>query len=328
MQKIEISHRTIIFAVFFLILLNFLWVIKDLVFSLFVAFIVMSALKPFVDFLVKKRVPRGLGVAFIYLLFIAFLFMALFVIFPPLILESTNLFRNLPGIFEGISPTILDNFNFDQFANILPNITNQFLGIFKSVFSNAIFTITTLFFGFYFLLQDDLVKKSLFNFFKEDQIKSVSDIYDKVEKRMSAWFWGELVLMLAVGIMTFAGLNLIGMKYALALAVLAGLLEVIPNLGPTISAIPAILIGLSHSYLLGITALVLYFVIQQLENNLVVPLVMKKAVGLNPIITLIALIIGGRIAGVLGVILAIPTTLFLEVLFLEIVKKKQTVEAS
>jgi len=107
------------------------------------------------------------------------------------------------------------------------------------------------------------------------------------------------------------------MKYAVALAVLAGLLEVVPNLGPIISTIPAALIGFSISYVLGLSNIALYFIVQQVENNLIVPLVVKKVVGLHPIITLMALMIGGKLAGVLGVLLAVPTTIFVETILIE-----------
>ena len=121
---------------------------------------------------------------------------------------------------------------------------------------------------------------------------------------------------------------MIGIRYSLALAVLAGLLEAVPNLGPTISSIPAILLGFAVSPVMGVTALALYFIIQQLENNLIVPVVMKKAVGLNPIITLIALLIGGKIGGVLGVLLAIPITVFLETVLIEIINAPKPAENS
>jgi len=101
------------------------------------------------------------------------------------------------------------------------------------------------------------------------------------------------------------------------------LLEIVPNIGPTLSAVPAILIGLSQSYFLGAANLALYVAIQQFENHLIVPLVMKKATGLNPIVTLSALIIGGKLAGTLGVVLAIPTTLFIETVLIGVVKAKK-----
>ena len=107
------------------------------------------------------------------------------------------------------------------------------------------------------------------------------------------------------------------MKYALALAVLAGLLEVIPSLGPIASSIPAILIGLSYSPIMGLYSTILYLIVQQLENNLVVPIVMKKATGLHPIITLIAMVVGGKLAGIMGVLLAVPSTIFIETILIE-----------
>jgi len=107
------------------------------------------------------------------------------------------------------------------------------------------------------------------------------------------------------------------------LAILAGLLEVVPNFGPILSAVPALILGLSQSYFMAVPVIALYFIVQQLENNIIVPLVMKRAVGLHPIITLVALIVGGKVGGVLGVLLAIPTTLFIETLVVELMQSKK-----
>src|SRR4030042_4710135 len=101
--------------------------------------------------------------------------------------------------------------------------------------------------------------------------------------------------MLAIWILTFIGLSLIGVRYALPLAIIAGLLEIVPILGPILSAIPAFIVASASSYFLGLATIALYFIVQQIENQIIVPLVMKKAVGLNPIVTLTALIIGGTL---------------------------------
>ena len=108
------------------------------------------------------------------------------------------------------------------------------------------------------------------------------------------------------------------------MALFAGLLEIVPVLGPTISAIPAVLVTLSDSYFAALTVVALYVVIQQLENQVFVPLIMRKVVGLNPIVTLAALIVGGKLAGFFGVMLAIPTTLFLETVFMEVINAKNS----
>ncbi len=320
--KIEISARTIVFTVFFLLFLKLIWIARDLVFSLFIAFIIMSAVKPLVDFLERIRIPRPLSTLAIFVLFIFSLIYLFYWFLPPIVLDMSIFFKNLPQIIMRLTPGIFPFFNFSSLTQYLPDATNQFFSLIKNVFSNALFVVSTIFFSFYFVVEENFIKKLLLRFFNEEKAQMVADIFDKVEKRLRAWFWGELILMIVVGGLTFVGLTLIGVRHASFLAIIAGLLELVPNFGPVVSTIPAVLVAASQSYFLGLSTLALYFLVQQLENNLIVPLVMKKAVGLNPIITLIALIIGGKIGGVLGVILAIPITLFLEVILIEIIKNR------
>jgi predicted PurR-regulated permease PerM len=320
MQKIEISAKTIIFTVFFLLFLNLLWILRDLLFSLFIGFIIMSTLKPFVNYLEKKNFPRFLAVVIIYLMFLGIFLEILNLIFPPLIEQSIALIKNLPLIIKSLSWQNFGLIDLNSFFQFIPNVTGQFFDLAKGLFSNAIFIITTLFFGFYFLLENALIQKTIIDLFSVEKGKEILNIISKIEKRMSNWFWSEITLMTIVGTMTFIGLNLIGLKYALPLAVLAGLLEAVPNIGPIIATIPMALIGFSQDPVAGFSAIALAFIVQQLENNLIIPLFMKKVVGVNPIITLIALIIGGRLAGVAGVFLAIPITLFGETLIKEIIK--------
>ena len=316
-QKIEISAKTIVFAVLFILSLGLLWQIRELIFSLFIAFIIAGALKPGVDFLERIKLPRVVATFIIYLLFIFTIYSVFALIIPPLLSEIIFLFKNLPKIVESILPHSGIVINFDFLTQNIPSIANQTLAFIKNIFSNAIFVTSTLFFGFYFLLEKNLEDKLLNNFFEEIEIKKIEEISNRAQKRMSAWFWGEIILMIVVGAMTYIGLNIIGMKYALALAVLAGLLEVVPNLGPIASSIPAILIGLSFSPILGLYCASLYLVVQQLENNLIVPMIMKKVTGLHPIVTLIAMVIGGKVAGVMGILLAVPSTIFIETILIE-----------
>lgn len=315
-EKIEISSKTIIFSVFFILFLIFLWQIKDLVFSFFIGFIIAGALKPAVDFFEKKHLPRNLVSLIIYLFFIFIIFNLFYLIIPPLVDELTSLFKSLPIILKNI-PQLSTYIDVNLFAKNIPQLTNEFLIIVKGLFSNFLFIITTLFFGFYLLVDKNFIEDVLNNFYEENQAKKIAYIINQGQKKAGFWLWGEIILMFVVGFLTYVGLLIIGTKNALALAVLAGLLEIIPTLGPIVSAIPAALIGFSQSYLLGIFNIVLYIIVQQLENNLIVPLVMKKIIGLNPIITLIALIAGGKLAGTLGVIIAIPMVLFIKTLLIE-----------
>ena len=316
-QKIEISSKTIIFTVGFILMLGVIWLIKDLIFSLFIAFIIAGALRQPVDFLEKKKIPRSIGSFIIYFIFVFTIFYLFALIIPPLAGEIIVLFKNLPHIIIKVFPTLSSNFNLSFLSNNIPSLANETINLIKTAFSNVIFVTSTLFFGFYFLLEKNLAQRLLGNFFDDMELNKISLISERAQKRMSGWFWGEIVLMIVVGLLTYVGLSLMGIKYALALAVLSGLLEVVPNLGPITATIPAFFIGLSQSYVSGLSMIALYLTVQQLENNLIVPFVMKKAVGIHPIITLIALIIGGKLAGIMGVILAIPTTIFLETILIE-----------
>ncbi len=321
-HKIEISAKTIIFTVFFIILLDILWIIKDIIFSLFIAFIIMSALRPFVSILRKIKIPKYIASFIVFIGFLSLFVMLLVYAFPPLFMQFALFLRGTTLSLESLG-AIDKYFDIGSLGNYIPTLTTNVFGVVGSLFSNTIFVISTLFFSFYFLADDKFVENVLIRFFAEKDVRAVSNMLNKVQKRMASWFWGEITLMTVIGVMTYIGLSLLGVPFAVPLAIIAGLLEAVPNLGPTLSVIPSFLIALPTSYFLALSVLALYFIIQQLENNLIVPLIMKGVVGLNPIITLLALLIGGKLGGVLGVILAIPTTLFLDTLITAVVNVKR-----
>lgn len=320
--KIEVSSRTIIFTVFFLLFLQVLWLVKELLFSFFIAFIIMSALDPLVSSLERRKIPRGLSAILIFLILFILLGYLFSWIIPPMIHETTLLLRNLPRIVANLNPALSSYFDIDFFTRYLPNITNNAFELLRSVFSNVVFMLSTVFFSFYFLVEESALKNFIKRMFEKSQADKLIDAMEKAEKRMRAWFWGELTLMIIIGVATFIGLNLLNVRYAIPLALLAGLLEIVPVLGPVLSAVPAVIVASSDGFFLALALVALYFIIQQIENQIVVPLVMKRAVGLNPIVTLAALIIGGKLAGFLGVLLAIPVTLFLETILVELTRSK------
>ena len=137
-------------------------------------------------------------------------------------------------------------------------------------------------------------------------------IISKIELRLGAWVRGQLILAVTIGICTYFGLLLLKIPFALPLALLAGILEIVPIIGPIIAAIPAIIIAFTISPILAVATIALYVIIQQLESNLVVPYVMRKAVGLPPIATIIALMAGAKLAGIGGALLAIPIFVTIE----------------
>src|SRR3989344_7543168 len=320
--KIEISAKTIVFTILFLIFLNLLWLVRELIFSFFIAFIVMSALNPLVSFFENKKIPRALTTLLSFIIIFGLVGYLFVWLIPPVVKETTLLFKNIPKIVEVYIPnasTFLEN---ELFTKRLPNITNNAFNFLKNVLSNLIFTISTIFFSFYFLVEENILRRFFIRFFDKNTADKALNALDQTEKRLRAWFWGQLILMLIIGIVTFIGLSLLSIKFTLALSLIAGLLEIVPILGPVIATLPAFIIAFSDSAFSGLAVIALFFVIQQAENQVIVPYVMKKAVGLNPIVTLAALIIGGRIGGVIGILLAIPATLFIESIFVGYIKSK------
>jgi predicted PurR-regulated permease PerM len=129
--------------------------------------------------------------------------------------------------------------------------------------------------------------------------------------------------MLIIGVMSYIGLRLLGIEFALPLAILAGILEIVPNIGPVLSAIPAILAGLVISPLMGLAVAALYFLVQQLENTLIVPQIMAREIGVRPLVVIISLAIGVELGGFIGVVLAIPFMLLLRITASEFFSSKR-----
>lgn len=324
-KKVEISRRTVIFGIFFILFLYFLWVIQDLLFSLIIAFIVMSALNPAVSFLERFKIPRSISSVLIFILLITGFGYLISVLIPPVIEETSALFKNLPGYINTIDARwgLKGSVDTQQLTRSIPTYTTSALDIVRGLFSNLFFLFTTIFFSLYFLIEEKLMHKLFLRFYEKKDAHAIAAIFDKAEVRMRDWMWGELTLMFTIGVMTYIGLTVIGVNYALPLALLAGLLEIVPIIGPTISAIPAIIISLPVSGVLPIFVAILYLLIQQLENQIIVPMVMKRAIGLNPIVTLAVLIVGGKLAGTLGTILALPITLCAETIVFEVIQLRK-----
>lgn len=322
-QKIEISSKTIIFTIAILIFLRVIWLVRELIFGLFLAFILMSALKPAVNKLESLKIPRFIAAFIVFILTLAGFFFVLGVIVPPLVQESILFFGRLPDLISEAFPMINQYFNLNSLTTLIPNITQNAIQVITGIFSNVVFVISVLFFTFYFLIEERFLKNFLDRFIDEKKSLEIVSIVNKAEKRMGAWVWGEVMLMTIIGLFTYMGLLFFQIPYALPLAVLAGILEVVPMVGPIISAIPSIFVGLSISPVTSVYMIALYIFIQQLENNVIVPFVMQRAVGIHPITTLMALTIGGKLGGLMGVILSVPTALFFETVIIEITKKRK-----
>jgi len=310
--KIEISLKTIFLACAAVGGIWLLFQIKEILLLLFIAFLLMTALNPLVIALERTRLPRLLVILIIYAVIFGLFGFSVITSIPSLIIQTTRLTQTFPDIVAKVIPYL--NVDLNTVGQQLAPIGENLVKVTVSIFSNIVTIVTILVFTFYFLLERRHAKELFAEMFGQTIAAKTIDILRAIEQRLGEWVRGELILMFIIGLFVYIGLVILQVEFALPLAIVAGLLEIVPTIGPIVSAIPAILIGLAVSPLLALSVAALYFIVQQVENNLVVPLVMRKSVGLSPIITILALMIGGKLAGIIGAILGVPVVLVIGVL--------------
>jgi len=309
-QKIEISHRTIIFTVFFLIFIWVLYQIRGVILLVFISIILTSALNPGIDFLERFKIPRVVSIFLYYTIILIGVSSLVATLIPPLIDQTTKLVNATPqlinqiGFFQ-IDPTII----VQQLGSLPSNVFKFAL----TALENIIVIFSLLVFTFYLLLERNKLKHHLRVAFGKDGETKAEIFIDRIEQLLGRWVRGRLFSMILVGILSYTGLSFLKIEFALPLAILAGLLEIIPNIGPVVSAIPAIIIALTTAPTLALSVAGLYFFIQQLEAQIITPNIMHHVIGLNPLVTMFALLAGFSLAGIGGAVLSIPIILVSQV---------------
>lgn len=329
-HKIEISIKSVIQILLLLLGIYFLFQVRDIILFVFIGILLMAALSPAVAKFESWKISRGLSITLAYILLILILSTFVALIVPPLVSQTVLLLSQIP-----IPPELATTFNaatfslqdFQVIANQLNSVPKIFSAI-GSAFSGIIVFVSLLVFSFYLLIERANLSKHLRNYYKDEaRTRKAEHFITQVESQIGGWFRAETTLMIVVGLLTYIGLTILRIPFALPLAIIAGLLEVLPNIGPTLSAIPAIIVSfLTVSPAMGLGVAALYVLVQQLENNLIVPMIMRKEVGLSPVITITLLLVGYRLAGVAGAALGIPIFLVCKVLAVEIYKLRSQLE--
>lgn len=323
-----------------------LYYLRDLVLVIVTAVVIASAVEPGVTGLTRYRTPRLLAVLLIYIVMIG-LFLGVFYFFLPSVLEGFVTFLSA-------LPEYLDAFGsvsaFNDFATVLGlpapvaadagDLLGQVRsavsssGFFgnafsaaSSVFGGVVSFVLILVFSFYFAVNETGVADFL-RFVVPKKYESYTlDLWARSRNKIGLWMQGQLLLGFLMGVFVYLGLTIIGVKHALLLAVLAALFELIPVFGPTFAAVPAVVIGFVDGGLgLGIIIILLYVVLQQFENHLLYPLVVTKVVGVPPLLVILALIIGAKLAGFLGILLAVPAAAVLQELVRDIDARRKFAE--
>ena len=329
--RVEISYKTTVFTVLFLIGLWFLVQIREIIIFVFLSIILLAALLKPVEWLNAKGIPKVLSVILVYLFVIILIASAVGIIVPPLVAQTTDFMSKLPQIISVINNSLVfykipvEDVS-AVIARNIQQIAGNIISISTTVFSSLFLFITMLVFTFYLLLEWKSFVRLIASPFSGRQEKKVKEIITKVELGLGLWIRGQLALSVIIGILIYLGLRIIGIPYALPLALIAGILEVVPIVGPIISAIPAILVGLTVAPVFGLAAAALFLVVQQLENHLIVPMVMSKVVGLQPPFVILALLIGAKLAGIGGAFLAVPIIVVIRIVLKELLSEDQKLD--
>lgn len=333
----ELSVRHVVVATLVVVAVGLGFVLlfrfHRLLLLLFAAIVISTAISPAVDWLHRRGLPRLLGIALLYLLLLAFI-AGLILLGAPLIVEqATNLASAIPEAYDELRQTMLRNPNLFvwrlgvELPPQFPLATSGEASVEESVsavaqawqtiglVASTIFGIfATLALAFYWTLEGERTKRALLLLLPLDKRESARELVTTIENNIGNFIVGQATLALIIGVLALAAYLLIGLPYALVLAILAGIMEVVPLIGPTLGAIPAAIVAFSVDPVKAIWVIVATAVIQQLENSFLVPRVMDRAVGVNPLVTLLALTAFGSLFGVVGALVAIPVAAMVQIL--------------
>lgn len=312
-----------------------LWEVRSALMLVYISALIAIGLSPVVNAierkrLMRQRVPRWAAILVIYLCIIGVIVAVGVLVIPPIIMQARGLAMELPRLLhqgqqwlinhglltreisaqEAVQQTAATSGAQDTIGLIIGGVIGFVGGVFG--------VITMLVLTFYFLVDSSGLVTVFNRLFPREKRAQVEDACRRVTNKVSAWLGGQLLLGGIIGSTAAVGLGLMGVPFFYVLALIAGLGEMIPIVGPILSAVPAIAVALSVKPTLALGVIAFFFAQQQLENHLLVPKIMQRQVGISPVFVIVALLIGGSLLGVIGAILAVPTAAILQVLFGEL----------
>jgi len=316
-QTLDISLGTIIKVFISIFVFFIIYLVKDIALWFLFAVAISILLDPAINFLIKIKIPKILSILIVYFLIFGIVGFLIYLMAPIFISELKDLSKNLPDYFEQISP-ILRQFgvetaqDFDAFISAtVGNLQQSSEGIIRALlvfFGGLVSSASILAFAFFLSLEDRGVERALIMIFPrryEDQIKI---IFEKAQRKISGWFGARLIACFFVGVASYIVFYLFEVKYAFLLALISGILNFIPYIGPWITAILLVVLiaASTGSWYVVIYVMLAVFIIQQIEGNILTPLLMKKLTDLPAVLVLMSMLIGAKIFGFIGLIFAVP----------------------
>lgn len=351
-QLYEWTFRRVVWATLVLIsvILGF-WILYrfyQVVFILFVAILIGTVIRPPITWLSQKGIHKTAGVILIYILILIFLIGFIFLLFPLIVEQSSTIGAAMPSYYQSLRAWMvnypnqlimrLSEFLPATLPTLMPSTTEQtgqeVIASGEQVLSYIDLTakfifiaIIVLVLAFYWTLDGPRIIQSSLLLVPQDQRESIRELISAIESKIGFYIIGQAFLCFIIGFLALIAYLLIGLPNALVLALMAGLMEAVPMIGPLLGAIPAALVALSIAPEKLIWVIVATIVIQQLENSLLVPRVMRRAVGVNPFVTLLALFAFSSLFGIAGALMAIPIAAIIQLLLNRFVFHPSTMES-
>ena len=323
-----------------------LWLLRDLLLLVLTAIVIASAIEPGVAFFIRYRIPRFVAALLVYGFVFGSLFCILYFFFPPIIADAANFLSVMPHYLDTINvsaslPSIPSSADLANSGGSAQSFLHTLLSL-QSAFiagSNGVLQLLVTFFGgifslalvivlsFYFALQDTGVDDFLRMVMPVSYEAYSVDLWKRAQKKIGLWMQGQILLSVIVAILVYLGLLIIGIPYALLLSVFTAMAEIIPIFGSLIAGTVAVIVAYSDGGVaLAVIVAGLYVVVNQFESNLIYPLIVKKIVGIPPLLVIVALIAGGTLAGFLGVLLSVPLAAVALELLTDFDKRKRRIQ--
>lgn len=336
-KLLDISWGTILKMGLAALAFYLLYLIRDILILTLFALVISVLFEPAVDFIQRRGVVRFLATIFVFVLIFGLLGFLIYIISSAFISEIRQLAEILPQYFgivsiplRGLGLAAFENLEAffsaleiwlkEASANILSALFVVLGGVFAGIF--------IFFLAFFFSLEEKWVEKAIRVLFPQKYEDLALNIWRRSQQKITGWFGVRVLMCIFVGLATFVALKIFKVDYALTLGLFAGVTNIIPFLGPVFAGAVITILVLVDDWLKSLFVLLVFFLIQQVEGNILSPILTKKIIGLPPALVLVSLIIGGKLFGFLGVLLAIPLAGILFDFLAEFLLKRKTEKAA
>ena len=358
-KRIKINVRKVFFVLIFITFIYLIYKILNKysflsnLFGMFIFSVIMAYLfNPIVNFFEKRKIRRSLGILIVYAIILGVVVILSLTIIPNITKEAKKLMEilplylnrifdflnniydryyssiySLPPQLQGVEQAVMGNA--ENMGNILSEnikkITSSMMDIFPKITSIILVPIFT----FYLILDKDSIKNKIYITVPKDKRQDFSRLSKEIDKALGEFIRGRVIVAIFIGVSTTIALLILKIPFGLVIGLIAGIADIIPYFGPVIGIIPAVIFALLDSPLKALWVIIIFTVIQQIENDLITPKIIGESIGIHPITVIVSLIIGGEIMGIWGMVLAVPAVAVGKIVFsffMEKLNKNQIID--